>query len=328
MIKQQIQLILQQQKTLQEALARCIEQIANEESTADAKSSPLNQQIDLTVLNSLEIKDHYVASLENALKNDYVYLLIEVLKSSSLGISEEQHAFLNLLLKSMKLENKMTTYFEGGVEIDDRFITRFVERSRGSEIGLAFIADLLILLRIRGELQNSDLVLISKLITLLGVDKDHLEKLDEWIAIILGITITLSDKSIKSITIKTSSKFVRGADSHYVQGVKVGDILKEGIVNNNVPLAVLEYTCVKLNSFTSVMKNLTEASGNRSLREEYILKDDITCLDRGYFVPILQRNDNLPKMSITTLGKVITFPDYLDFWFTFVDFDELIKANI
>ncbi|WP_026878192.1 hypothetical protein WMO13_08585 [Ignatzschineria larvae DSM 13226] len=198
-IQQQLQMLLQQQKALNIAVNQCAAAI---ESQGESTKADLNSLISGAMINEIPLQDHTIATMPDHFREQYVALLIHALKTATPLLSEAQYTLLGLLLRSMKLPQKNSAYFENSQEINSDFLLSF-KKENTSDSAASFMMDLMLIARIPGNFSAQSLQLFSQLSELLGLTAKQLREIDEWCAYLLG----LSDKvSLKKEEVKEEVK--------------------------------------------------------------------------------------------------------------------------
>lgn len=335
MINQQIQQILQQQKKLQEALERCLSQVKIEDhaDNDNQQSDQFNEKIDGAFLNDFEVKDHYLFSFDNHIKNDYVYVLLEVLKSSS-GISKTQYTLLSLLLKSMRLEHESQFYFESIKVVDSDLLERLADCVKiDSEIGSALIADILILFRSVGVLDNSKINVISRLLDLFGLSPYKLMEIDNIASSIIGTSsqgkfwkivleenITCSDEE----NLRKEGLIITDKKCKILQ-VYGGRVRKGYVVIDILMTAKKVFDLKTYSSFGGKFSGISKVKEKEGFFEE---KRYVYALQTGYFAPRVSVGEDLSGDHKIHLGDIVVVPKYLNFWYSFIDLEAMIKESL
>ena len=191
-IQQQLQMLLQQQKALNLAVHQCAAAIESQEESTKAD---LHGLISSVMINEIKLQDHTIATMPDHFKEQYVALLIHALKTATPLLSEAQYTLLGLLLRSMKLPQKNSAYFESSQEINSDFLLSF-KKENTSDSAASFMMDLMLIARIPGNFSAQSLQLFSQLSELLGLTAKQLREIDEWCAYLLGLSKTITLEKI------------------------------------------------------------------------------------------------------------------------------------
>lgn len=329
-INQQIQEIIRQQKSLQSALDRCVKELAEKEpSVSETQQQDLSKVISQADLNGLEIKDHYMASFDSYRKNRYAFLLIALLKEVSVVLSEDQYVLLRLLLQSMQLNHELSYYFEGNTVIDDQFLLDFKEKIEGKEVAQALMTDLMMIARINGTFDQQALQTLSELMSFFEIEESVVKEMDQWMACLLGLSRKIHIKQEKiydnwepsspvGSSLEASIRSIMNMDYRIVNDVKTGYVGADCKI-----LGIEYYKSDSLRLYGGLFSNTTSISDDKPK-----LFDNKTILSScdGYFLPRVSNDQRLENGNIL-LGIVFKIPECINFWYSFIDLEKVIKEN-
>lgn len=312
-IDQQIQEIIRQQKALQISLDHCVRELSEKgPAVSETKRQDLFKVISQAELNGLAINDHYMATYDNDLKDQYACLLITLLKEISVVLSEEQYVLLRLLLQSMKLSNEISHYFEGNTVIDDQFLLDFKVKIEGKEAAQSLMADLMIIARINSIFDQQVLQTLSELMSFFEIKESQVKEIDSWSAYLLNIDTDLTFKKIELRRMLHNP--INGEIEYKVSNFCIG------LVNKREKILTLQRTLIEkpLSFARASTKSIVKTT---SLSELNILSDE-----NGYFVLAIDNEVFLANGEIL-LGYLFQPIQYLMFWYSFIDLEKVIKEN-
>ncbi|WP_026878193.1 hypothetical protein WMO13_08590 [Ignatzschineria larvae DSM 13226] len=363
---QQLQTLLQQKKALNLAVSQCIDELELDALDSQSKKTDLNSIISGAMINEIKLQDHTIATMPEHFKEQYVALLIHALKTATPLLSEAQYTLLGLLLRSMKLPQKNSAYFESSQEINSDFLLRFKEANI-SDSAASFMMDLMLIARIPGNFSAQSLQLFSQLSELLGLTAKQLREIDEWCAYLLGLSKTITiekiniqedigsashsdlgekkaiitevntgmingeKKPLLKYSIDTSSKWYEPFSWGRESNKSNSETLKKYTIQSPAPLGYFVTTKVvgEEIEFTKKSSSSSSSSSGRTTNSwiSTMSSSDVPeHIRKALHRGVSASNDQSSEENIL-LGHYYPLPHFALFWLSFIDFDALIQGQ-
>lgn len=263
------------------------------------KKISLFEKLDQVRFELEPLSPHFMTNQAKIERERYITLLLACLIESG-GLTESQTRFLDMLLKSIKMECPLYFYLQYVDDLKNEDLLEIFICIKGKETVVnSFIFDLMLLTRIGHSFTDACTKLIETLATILNVSEKRLGILVYWCARVLGGT-----------SIEDQDSYAENVVINRMERAQVG----------NSPNWV--YTCdelsnmnVKANKFIEKQTKIVRENSKNIFREILI--------PSGFVVEVCARdvdwkNPYWGRYEKNVFARIIKFPAGLNMWKDFV----------